>query len=55
MEEIAQGSMETLAGTEGAAAASQQQLASIEEVSNATNSLSRLAEDLQSMISRFKA
>jgi methyl-accepting chemotaxis protein len=55
IEIIAEGSQETLAGTETAAAASQQQLASIEEVSNATSSLSRLAEELQEMISRFKA
>ncbi|MBL3645755.1 methyl-accepting chemotaxis protein [Bacillus sp. RHFB] len=55
IEIIAEGSQETLAGTETAAAASQQQLASIEEVSNATISLTRLAEELQEMISRFKA
>ncbi|WP_121610142.1 methyl-accepting chemotaxis protein [Mesobacillus foraminis] len=54
MEEISEGSKEALAGTESAAAASEQQLASIEEVSNATHSLTKLAEDLQSMISRFK-
>lgn len=55
IEIIAEGSQETLAGTETAAAASQQQLASIEEVSKATISLTRLAEELQEMISRFKA
>ncbi|MDO7484815.1 methyl-accepting chemotaxis protein [Peribacillus frigoritolerans] len=55
IEIIAEGSQETLAGTETAAAASKQQLASIEEVSNATISLTKLAEELQEMISRFKA
>ncbi len=55
IEIIAEGSQETLAGTETAAAASQQQLASIEEVSKATISLTRLAEELQELISRFKA
>ena len=52
---IADDSQETLASTETAAAASQQQLASIEEVSRAASSLSQLAEELQAMISRFKA
>ncbi|MES1042397.1 methyl-accepting chemotaxis protein [Peribacillus simplex] len=55
IEIIAEGSQETLASTETAAAASKQQLASIEEVSNATISLTGLAEELQEMISRFKA
>ncbi|PJN89596.1 methyl-accepting chemotaxis protein [Bacillus sp. mrc49] len=55
IEIIAEGSQETLSGTETAAAASEQQLASIEEVSNATISLNKLAEELQEMISRFKA
>ncbi|MCK1985706.1 MULTISPECIES: methyl-accepting chemotaxis protein [Peribacillus] len=55
IEIIAEGSQETLASTETAAAASKQQLASIEEVSNATISLNGLAEELQEMISRFKA
>ncbi|MFA1712600.1 methyl-accepting chemotaxis protein [Peribacillus frigoritolerans] len=55
IEIIAEGSQETLAGTETAAAASKQQMASIEEVSNATISLNKLAEELQEMISRFKA
>lgn len=52
---IADDSQETLASTQTVSAASQQQLASIEEVSRAANSLSQLAEELQAMISRFKA
>ncbi|MFF2590308.1 hypothetical protein ACFVSS_20940 [Peribacillus butanolivorans] len=55
IEIIAEGSQETLSGTETAAAAKKQQLASIEEVPNATISLTRLSEELQEMISRFKA
>ncbi|MGD6897022.1 methyl-accepting chemotaxis protein [Bacillus infantis] len=55
IEGIAAGSQETLESSENAAAASQQQLASSEDASNATQSLARLAEELQEMISRFKA
>ncbi|WP_306009972.1 methyl-accepting chemotaxis protein [Bacillus sp. MMSF_3328] len=55
IEGIAAGSQETLESSENAAAASQQQLAYSEDASNATQSLARLAEELQEMISRFKA
>jgi methyl-accepting chemotaxis protein len=55
MTEIATGSKETSASTENIAAATEEQLASMEEVSNAAISLSYLADELQSMISRFKA
>ncbi|MEM1505164.1 methyl-accepting chemotaxis protein [Domibacillus sp. 8LH] len=55
IEVMADDSQETLTSTETAAAASEQQLASIEEVSHAAHSLSRLAEELQAMIARFKA
>ncbi|MCP3738482.1 methyl-accepting chemotaxis protein [Rossellomorea sp. BNER] len=55
MTEIARGSKETSASTENIAAATEEQLASMEEVSNAAISLSYLADELQSMISRFKA
>lgn len=51
---IAEGSKETLDSTENVAASTEEQLASIEEISYASNSLSTLAEELQSMISRFK-
>jgi methyl-accepting chemotaxis protein len=55
MTEIATGSKETSASTENIAAATEEQLASMEEVSNAAISLSYLADELQSLISRFKA
>nr|WP_239587761.1 HAMP domain-containing methyl-accepting chemotaxis protein [Bacillus pakistanensis] len=55
MKEIAMGSKETSASTENIAAATEEQLASMEEVSNAAISLSHLADELQSMVSRFKA
>ncbi len=54
IDEMAKGSKETLASTENVATATEEQLASIEEVSNATASLSKLAEELEAIVSRFK-
>jgi len=54
IDEMAKGSKETLASTESVATATEEQLASIEEVSNATASLSKLAEELEGIVSRFK-
>jgi methyl-accepting chemotaxis protein len=42
------------AGTEDGSAAAQEQLATMEEVAASSAALSRMAEDLQSMIERFK-
>ena len=41
-------------GTEDGSAAAQEQLATMEEVAASSAALSRMAEDLQSMIERFK-
>lgn len=54
IEGAAEKTKETSAHTENIAAASEEQLATMEEISHATVSLSKLAEDLQSMVSRFK-
>lgn len=42
------------AGTEDGSAAAQQQLATMEEVAASSAALSKMAEDLQEMIERFK-
>ncbi|WP_050180572.1 methyl-accepting chemotaxis protein [Domibacillus robiginosus] len=51
---MARGAQDILESTETTAAAGEQQLASIEEISNASHSLSELAEELQGMAARFK-
>ncbi|QED47945.1 methyl-accepting chemotaxis protein [Cytobacillus dafuensis] len=54
IEGIADGSKETIANTEMIAAATEEQFASMEEISYATSSLSKLAENLQEMVLKFK-
>ncbi|MFO1443178.1 methyl-accepting chemotaxis protein [Bacillus sp. Bva_UNVM-123] len=54
LEEAAEGTKETSSNTESIASATEEQLATMEEVTYATESLSNLAEDLQTMVSRFK-
>ncbi|KOP82631.1 chemotaxis protein [Bacillus sp. FJAT-21945] len=54
IEGITEGTKETAASTENIASSTEEQLATMEEISYATASLSKLAEDLQSMVSRFK-
>ncbi|WP_445491278.1 methyl-accepting chemotaxis protein [Niallia sp. 03133] len=54
MEIITVGSKETLENTESVAAATEEQTASFEEVSISAASLSKLADELQSLISGFK-
>lgn len=54
IEGITEGTKETAASTENIASSTQEQLATMEEISYATASLSKLAEDLQTMVSRFK-
>ncbi|RPK04838.1 hypothetical protein BSBH6_01539 [Bacillus subtilis] len=51
---LAAGTKETSANTEAVAKASQEQLNSMEEISYAAESLSQLAEELQTVINRFK-
>ncbi|KAA0835427.1 methyl-accepting chemotaxis protein [Bacillus paralicheniformis] len=51
---LASGSQETSAGTKAVASSTQEQLASMEEISYAAESLSQLAEELQTVINRFK-
>ena len=51
---LASGSQETSAGTKAVASSTQEQLASMEEISYAAESLSQLAEELQTIINRFK-
>ncbi|MCY9361343.1 methyl-accepting chemotaxis protein [Bacillus spizizenii] len=51
---LAAGAKETSANTEAVAKSSQEQLHSIEEISYAAESLSQLAEELQTVIHRFK-
>lgn len=50
---LAAGTKETSANTEAVAKSSQEQLHSMEEISYAAESLSRLAEELQTVINRF--
>ncbi|WP_313799238.1 methyl-accepting chemotaxis protein [Cytobacillus sp.] len=54
IEGITEGTKETAASTENIASSTEEQLATMEEISYATASLSKLAEDLQSMVLRFK-
>lgn len=54
IEGITEGTKETAASTENIASSTEEQLATMEEISYATASLSELAEDLQSMVLRFK-
>ncbi|MCY8850800.1 methyl-accepting chemotaxis protein [Bacillus inaquosorum] len=51
---LATGTKETSANTEAVAKSSQEQLNSMEEISYAAESLSKLAEELQTVINRFK-
>ncbi|CAN2251244.1 methyl-accepting chemotaxis protein [Bacillus vallismortis] len=51
---LAAGTKETSAHTEAVAKSSQEQLNSMEEISYAAESLSQLAEELQTVINRFK-
>ncbi|MEC1447951.1 methyl-accepting chemotaxis protein [Bacillus haynesii] len=51
---LASGSQETSASTKAVASSTQEQLASMEEISYAAESLSQLAEKLQTVINRFK-
>ncbi|MHC5560975.1 methyl-accepting chemotaxis protein [Bacillus spizizenii] len=51
---LAAGTKETSANTEAVAKSSQEQLHSMEEISYAAESLSKLAEELQTVIHRFK-
>ncbi|MED1171878.1 methyl-accepting chemotaxis protein [Bacillus inaquosorum] len=51
---LAAGTKETSANTEAVAKPSQEQLNSMEEISYAAESLSQLAEELQTVINRFK-
>ncbi|MCY8033119.1 methyl-accepting chemotaxis protein [Bacillus sonorensis] len=51
---LASGSQETSASTKAVASSTQEQLASMEEISYAAESLSQLAEELQTIINRFK-
>ncbi|MCY8310377.1 methyl-accepting chemotaxis protein [Bacillus vallismortis] len=51
---LAAGTKETTAHTEAVAKSSQEQLNSMEEISYAAESLSQLAEELQTVINRFK-
>ncbi|QYX41672.1 methyl-accepting chemotaxis protein [Bacillus inaquosorum] len=51
---LAAGTKETSANTEAVAKSSQEQLNSMEEISYAAESLSQLAEELQTVIHRFK-
>ncbi|ANF94608.1 methyl-accepting chemotaxis protein [Paenibacillus bovis] len=54
IEQIASISDQSASNTETISAAAQQQLASMEEVSSAATDLTRLAEQLQHVVSRFK-
>ncbi|MDQ0214439.1 methyl-accepting chemotaxis protein [Oikeobacillus pervagus] len=54
IKEITVGTKKTTSHSEMIAAATEEQLASIEEISFAITSLSKLAEELQMMVSRFK-
>jgi len=54
MQMITQVSEETAAGTQEVSAATEEQLASMEEISSSACSLSKMAEDLQMLIGRFK-
>ncbi|WP_102275379.1 methyl-accepting chemotaxis protein [Cytobacillus massiliigabonensis] len=54
IEGITDGTKETAASTENIASSTEEQLATMEEITYATASLSKLAEGLQSMVSRFK-
>ena len=55
LQDVVEGTKETMSSTEGIAAATEEQLATMEEIAHATVSLSHLAENLQEMVSRFKA
>lgn len=54
MEEIAQSSNKTLANTEEVAAATEEQTASFQEVSSSATALSKLSDELEKLVHRFK-
>ncbi|MBP2239704.1 methyl-accepting chemotaxis protein [Cytobacillus eiseniae] len=54
IEDVTKGTKETVVSTESISAATEEQLATMEEVTFATTALANLAEELQTMISRFK-
>jgi len=54
MEEIAHSSNKTLANTEEVAAATEEQTASFQEVSASATALSKLSEELEKLVHRFK-
>ncbi|MFC8689498.1 methyl-accepting chemotaxis protein [Brevibacillus porteri] len=54
VDQISGAAVRTATGTQEVAAASEEQLASMEEISTSTASLSRMAEELESLINRFK-
>lgn len=54
MEDIANSSNKTLANTEEVAAATEEQTASFQEVSASATSLSKLSEELEQLVRRFK-
>ncbi|MGG3885888.1 methyl-accepting chemotaxis protein [Brevibacillus panacihumi] len=54
IEEISQGSKTVASESENASASAEEQLASIEEITSSTASLSKMAEELQSLVGRFK-
>lgn len=54
IEEMASIAHTSASNTQNIAAASEEQMASMEEISNSSASLSKMAEDLQEMVGRFK-
>lgn len=54
IEEMASIAHTSASNTQNVAAASEEQMASMEEISNSSASLSKMAEDLQEMVGRFK-
>ena len=54
MDEITQISKENAASSENVAASAEEQLASMEEVNSSASSLSKMAEDLQGLLAKFK-
>lgn len=53
-QEVTRSAKESLAGTGTISAATEEQLASMEEVSSSAHSLSRMADELQQLVQRFK-
>lgn len=54
IEGIAQAAETTASGTQNVSAAAEEQLASMEEITSSAAALSRMAEDLQDLVQRFK-